>query len=46
MVKFSDGTTLECADNHIFIDKLGNQVFAKDSGGLDIRCKDGLVKVV
>lgn len=40
-VKFSNGIVVKCADNHIFIDDTGNEVFAKDCLGWRIKCKDG-----
>ena len=41
VVEFVNGAKVKCADNHIFIDEFGNQVFAKDSIGRRIRCRKG-----
>lgn len=45
ILKFESGRILECADNHIIIDEDYNEIFAKDSLGINIRVKDGLDKV-
>lgn len=45
-ITFSDGTIVECADDHIFIDSNGVEVFAKDSFGCTIQSVNGNVSVV
>jgi hypothetical protein len=44
-IEFSNGTFLKCADNHILIDASYNEIFAKDSLGVDILSKNGATKV-
>ena len=46
ILEFESGRILKCADNHIIIDENYNEVFAKDSLGMNIMVKDGLDKVV
>ena len=41
-VEFVSGKKLRCADNHILVDKDGEEVFAKDSEGCAIRSEKGL----
>ena len=41
IIKFESGNQLECADNHIIIDKDYNEVFAKDSLGKEILTEYG-----
>lgn len=41
IIKFESGNYLECADNHIIIDKDYNEVFAKDSLGKEILTEYG-----
>ena len=44
-IETESGKTLDCADNHIIMDKDGNQVFAKDSLGIEVKTKDGPEKI-
>lgn len=44
-VRFEGGRDIECADDHIFIDEHGNEIFAKDCLGVGIRTEDGTAKV-
>lgn len=46
ILEFESGRVLKCADNHIIIDENYNEVFAKDSLGLNIMVKGGSDKVV
>ena len=46
ILEFESGRVLKCADNHIIIDEDYNEVFAKDSLGMNIMVKGGLDKVV
>ena len=46
ILEFESGRILKCADNHIIIDENYNEVFAKDSLGMNIMVKGGLDKVV
>ena len=41
-----NGTTIQCADDHIFIDEYGNEIFAKDSLYNNLITKDGLSRVI
>jgi hypothetical protein len=46
-VEFSDGSILECADNHILIDENDKEVFCKELViGTNIKSRDKLLKVV
>lgn len=45
-VKFETGEFLDCADNHIFIEENGNQIYAKDSINKMIRSENGPTKVI
>lgn len=45
-IVFESGIAVECADDHIFISKDGNEVFAKDSLGIDILSKSGIDTVI
>lgn len=46
IVTLHNGMSLECADTHILIDALGNEVFAKDSLGCFIQTSDGVSFIV
>lgn len=45
-VKLDNGTVIKCADDHIFIDKYSNQVYAKDSLNSELITTTGLSKVI
>lgn len=40
-IKTASGKEIKCADNHIFIDANGEQIFAKDSLGKELKTKNG-----
>lgn len=40
-IEFDNGTILECADNHILITNDLEEIFAKDSLGVNIKTRDG-----
>lgn len=45
-VSLSNGTTIQCADDHIFIDSNNNEIFAKDSLYHNLITQDGIAKVI
>lgn len=45
-VSLSNGTTIQCADDHIFIDSNNNEIFAKDSLYYNLITQDGIAKVI
>jgi hypothetical protein len=46
-VEFSDGSILECADNHILIDEEDNEIFCKELiVGSNIKSRDKILKVI
>lgn len=45
-IVFSNGQVIHCADTHIFIDEDGQEVFAQDSVGINIRCQEGVTRVL
>ncbi len=44
-IKFISGNSIDVADTHIFIDEFGNEIYAKDSVGVNIRNRTGIDKV-
>lgn len=45
-ISLENGTTIQCADDHIFIDEYGNELFAKDSLYHNLITKNGLSRVI
>lgn len=45
-ITFDDGTTIKCADDHIFIEDGFTEVFAKDALNKKIISRDGAAKVI
>lgn len=45
-ISLENGTTIQCADDHIFIDEYGNEIFSKDSLYNNLITKDGLSRVI
>lgn len=46
LIRLENGMELKCADTHILIDDLGNEVFAAESLGVKIQTTEGPSKVV
>lgn len=45
-VSLDNGHTIQCADDHIFIDVYGNEIFAKDTLGVSLTSINGPSKVI
>ena len=46
VITTSSGKTLRCADNHILMDCLGNQIYSANSLNSFVKTKDGIERVV
>lgn len=46
IIKFESGNTIKCADNHIFIDNFGNEIFAKNCLDVYLKTEYGDDKVI